>query len=349
MPPLLFVPAAAAPDAGRGVAKQTALTLARLDERLRAERSSLADALAVTVYLRRAADFAAMNDEYRQAFRGAPPTRTTIVSDPLGAPGDAASVEISVVAAPAGGERRAVHPSTWMASPNPYSYAIRTGELLFLSGLLARNGRDNSVVNGDIAVQTKAVIENAKDLLEAAGLALAHVVSARVFLTDLADVADMNRVYREYFGESPPARATVGAQLTAPPYKVEMTFIASAGPRRAVDVDAGGAKNPTLSAAVVADDIVFVSGLIAPDDQLGDPAVETRAIVTRLESVLRGAGSSLASVRDAVVYGASPEAARTAAAICRNTFAHDAAVTPAHAMLVTAKATVEIMTIARRG
>jgi len=342
--PLLFVPATAAPDAGPGIAKQTALTLARLEERLRVEHSSLADAAAVTVYLRRAADFAAMNDEYRQAFRGTPPTRTTVVTDPLASPDDGALVEMSIVAAAAGTERRGVHPSSWIASPNPYSYAIRSGDLLFLSGLLARNGRDNSVINGDIAVQTRAVIDNAKDLLEAAGLALSHIVSARVFLTDLADFAEMNRVYREQFADAPPARATVGTNLTAPPYKVEMTFIASAGQRRTIDGD--GPKNPNLSAAVAAGDRVFASGMLAPDTSFGDPAAETRAILARLEPVLRAAGSSPSQVRDAIVYGASPEAARTAAAICRTTFGHEAAVTAAHVSLATAKATVEIMTIA---
>jgi len=344
--PLLFVPALAAPDAGPGITKQTALTLARLDERLRAEHSSLADALAVTVYLRRAAHFAAMNDEYRQAFRGTPPTRTTVVTDPLTSSDDGTLVEMSIVAAPTGTERRAAHPSSWIASPNPYSYAIRAGDLLFLSGLLARNGRDNSVIDGDIAAQTKAVIGNAKDLLEAAGLALAHIVSARVFLTDLADFGEMNRVYREQFPDAPPARATVGTSLTATPYKVEMTFIASAGQRRAIDGE--GPKNPNLSAAVAADDLVFASGMLAPDASLGDPAAETRAILARLEPVLRAAGSSPSQVRDAIVYGTSPETARTAAAICRATFGHEAAVTPAHAALVTPKATVEIMTIARR-
>jgi 2-iminobutanoate/2-iminopropanoate deaminase len=346
MPPLLFLPATSAPDAGPGIAKQTALTLARLDERLRAERSSLADAIALTVYLRRASDFAAMNDEYRQAFRGTPPTRTTVVTDPLAAADPGALVEMSAAAVPGGTDRRAVHPSAWMASPNPYSYAVRSGDLLLLSGLLARNGRDNTVINGDIAVQTKAVIDNAKDLLDAAGLALSHVVSARVFLTDLGDFQEMNRVYREHFPDAPPARATVGTSLTAPPYKVEMTFIAADGQRRAVGGD--GPKNPNLSAAVVAGDFVFASGMLAPDDQLGDPAVETRAVLKRIESTLAAAGSSTAGVRDAIVYGTSPEAARTAAAICRNTFPHDAAVTAAHASLVTAKATVEIMTIAKR-
>src|SRR5438132_9704807 len=104
----LFVPGTAAPDAGADVGRQTALTLARLDEHLRASRSSLADAVALTVYLRRATDFPAMNDAYRQAWTGAPPTRTTLVLAPQ-APG--ADVEISAVAVPAGSDRRPVHPS----------------------------------------------------------------------------------------------------------------------------------------------------------------------------------------------------------------------------------------------
>jgi enamine deaminase RidA (YjgF/YER057c/UK114 family) len=113
-------------------------------------------------------------------------------------------------------------------------------------------------------------------------------------------------------------------------------------------VDGDGPRNPNLSAAIVADDLVFASGILAPTDHLGDPAVETRAILQRIESTLGAAGSSSAAVRDAIVYGASPEAARTAAAICRNAFPHDAAITAAHASLATPKATVEIMTIARR-
>src|SRR6187402_188698 len=192
---LLFIPVTAAADTGADVARQTTLALARIDEQLRAERSSLADAVVITVYLRQAADFAAMNDAYRQAWQGAAPTRTTVVTDllPRGA-----HVQISAVAVPSGGERRTVHPAAWMASPNPYSYAIRTGDLLFLSGLVARNGRDNTAVSGSVAAQTKTVMDNARELLEAAGLSFPHVVSARAFLPNLDDFAEFNRVYREY-------------------------------------------------------------------------------------------------------------------------------------------------------
>jgi enamine deaminase RidA (YjgF/YER057c/UK114 family) len=82
MPPLIFIPATSAPDAGPDVAAQTVFTLARLDERLHAERSALAYVVATTVYLRRASDFQAMNDVYRQGWPGGPPTRTTLVVDP---------------------------------------------------------------------------------------------------------------------------------------------------------------------------------------------------------------------------------------------------------------------------
>src|SRR5204863_8967986 len=103
---------------------------------------SLADAVVITVYLRRAADFPAMNEAYRQAWKSAPPTRTTVVVDPA-TPG--ADVEISAVAVPSGSDRRPIHPASWMASPNPYSYGIRSRDTLFLSGLIPRNGRDNTV------------------------------------------------------------------------------------------------------------------------------------------------------------------------------------------------------------
>src|SRR5258708_35028255 len=137
----VFAPATAAPDAGADISRQTAVTLARLDERLRAERSSLADAVVITAYLRRAPDFPAMNDAYRQAWKGAPPTRTTVVVEPQ-APG--AVVEMSAVAVPAGADRRIVTPASWMASPNPHSYCIRSGDTLFPSGPVPRNGKGHT-------------------------------------------------------------------------------------------------------------------------------------------------------------------------------------------------------------
>ena len=134
----------------------------------------------MTVYLRSAADFPAMNDIYKTFWPKDPPTRTTVIAD-LVLP---TAVEISMIAVPAGAERIMIHPADWAKSPNPYSYAIRTGDTLFLSGLVPRNGRDNTAVGGDISVQTKAVMENAAELLKAAGMDFDNVVSARMYLPD---------------------------------------------------------------------------------------------------------------------------------------------------------------------
>jgi enamine deaminase RidA (YjgF/YER057c/UK114 family) len=345
MPHPIFVSATTAPDGGADAAAQTSAVLARLGERLKAEGSSLADALVITVYLRKAADFAAMNDAYKQAWPKLPPTRTTVVTELADA---GALVAMSAVAVPAGGERRLVHPASWMVSPNPYSYGLRSGDTLYLSGLISRNGRDNSVVNGDITVQTKTVLDNARELLDAAGLSLEHVVSARVFLTDAADFDAMNRTYRESFPDAPPARATVIAALTGPAYKVEMTFVASAGQRRVVAGD--GAANPNLSASIAAGDTAYVSGLLPGADAVagGDAAAQVKDVVKRVEAQLVRCGMTKSDVRDLLVYATDADAARAASAECRATFGTSAAITTALVSLVMARARVEIMTIAAK-
>ena len=345
MPHLIFIPATAAADTSADLATQTSMALARVDERLRGARSSLADALAITVYLRRAADFPGMNEVYRQAFAAAPPTRTTVATDLLTA---GAHLEIAAVGAPGGADRRIVHPPAWMASPNPYSYAIRSGETLFLSGLIARNGKDNSIVTGDVATQTRAVMENARELLDAAGLSFSHLVSARAFLPDLADFAEFNRVYREFVGADRPARATVGANLTASAYKVEITFVASAGTRQAIETAAQ--PSPNLSAAVKAGNSLYLSGLLPEADVMKeDAAAQTRDILRKLDALLARAGFSRNDVRDLLVYATDAEAARAAEAACRAAFGERVALTSPLVRLAAAGARVEIMTYAERG
>lgn len=344
MSQLVFVPATAAADSGADITRQTTLALARIDERLRADRSSLADAVVMTVYLKHASDFAAMNDAYRQAWTRTPPTRTTVVVDPL-TPG--ALVEIAAVAARSGADRRVVHPSAWMTSPNPYSYAIRAGDMLFLSGLIARNGVDNSVVSGDVATQTRAVMENARALLEAAGLNLTHLVSARAFLTDLKDFAEFNRVYREFVGSERPARATVGVALTGQNYNVEVTFVASAVAKQGIETTAQ--PSPNLSAAVKTGKALFVSGLLAEADTIArGPEAETREIVRKLDAILSKAGYARDDLRELLVYVTDDEAGPIALAECRAAFGSSLAASAVRAGLAAPGARVEIMSYAEQ-
>jgi 2-iminobutanoate/2-iminopropanoate deaminase len=94
------------------------------------------------------------------------------------------------------------------AAVGPYSQAVAAGPFVFCSGQIPLN-QAGELVQGDIVVQTVQVLENLKVVLAAAGLTLGHVVKTTVFLADLADFAEMNRVYAEYFTEHPPARSTI--------------------------------------------------------------------------------------------------------------------------------------------
>ena len=180
-----------------------------------------------------------------------PPARTTVVVPLL----NEGLVEISAVAVPDGGERVVVNPSGWMVAPNPYSYGIKSGNTLFLAGLISRNGKDNAAIKGDMAAQTKTVMDNGAAVLKAAGMSLADVVSSRIYITDTAAFQEMNTAYRTYFPTDPPARATVKAQLTSADYIVEITMVAvKSSNRTAVTTPAAdgtpGAKNANLSSAI---------------------------------------------------------------------------------------------------
>lgn len=275
-------------------AAQTRRILQRLSEVLAASGSSLEQAVATTVYLKSAADFQVMNDAYRTFWTKEPPTRTTVITDLL----LDASVEIAMVAVPTGAERRVIHPAGWASSPNPYSYAIRTGDTVFLSGLVPRNGRDNTAVKGDIRTQTRAVMDNAGELLNAAGLDHSDIVSARVYLPDASVFPQMNEVYRGYFQKAPPpARATVKAGLAGPDYAVEMTFVASSAPRDAI------APGQNLSSAIRAGNRLYVSGVLGNTaENAGDAAAQTREVMARIAKTLDTAGYTPAHVVDGLVY-----------------------------------------------
>ncbi len=94
------------------------------------------------------------------------------------------------------------------AAVGPYSQAVAAGPFVFVSGQIPLNPQ-GEMVQGDIVVQTVQVIENLKAVLEAAKLSLKDVVKTTVFLKDMADFAEMNRVYAELFPEKPPARSTI--------------------------------------------------------------------------------------------------------------------------------------------
>ena len=283
---------------------QTRATIEQISGVLQKSGSSLANVASVNVYISNAADFAAMNEVYRTFWPKDPPVRTTIVSD-LVIPG--ALVEMSMIAIPNGGERVVIHPSDWIKSPNPYSYGIRSGDTLFLAGLVARNGKDNSVVEGDMTTQTKAVLDNAGQILKAAGMGFENVVSSRVFITDQSRFQEMNKAYVPYFPKEPPARATVVAPLTGPQYQVEIQLVASRLPKRVITTPMAdgspGKPSATLSSAIEVGNRLYLSGILGSNKEtLGDAEKQTLEIMNRVGRTMKAAGYDWQHVVDGIVY-----------------------------------------------
>ncbi|HEY7717023.1 MAG TPA: RidA family protein [Candidatus Binatia bacterium] len=91
----------------------------------------------------------------------------------------------------------------------PYEQAIKVGEFVYCSGQIPLDPSTGNVVDGDITVQTRRVMENLRAVVEAAGSSFERVVKTTVFLKNIADFAAMNAVYAEYLGAAKPARSTV--------------------------------------------------------------------------------------------------------------------------------------------
>lgn len=118
-----------------------------------------------------------------------------------------------------------------------YPHARRAGGLIFVSGVSSRRAdnsydgvevRSDGTVELDIRRQTRAVIENIRAILRAAGADLEHVVDATVFLVDMDDYAGMNEVYNEYFDAATgPSRTTIGVrQLPGRHLLIEIKVVA---------------------------------------------------------------------------------------------------------------------------
>jgi len=108
----------------------------------------------------------------------------------------------------------------------PYSQAIRFGNILYSSGQIALDPATGNLVDGDFAAQVRRVFENLKAVLTAAGTDFSRVVKATVYLTDLANFVTLNEIYASYFGDTKPARTTVGVSQLPKSALVEIDLIA---------------------------------------------------------------------------------------------------------------------------
>ena len=105
--------------------------------------------------------------------------------------------------------KQVIHTEHAPAAVGPYSQAIVANGFVFTAGQIPLIPSEGKLIDGDIQVQTRQVLENLSEVLEAAGSNLANVVKTTVFLNSMDDFAKMNEIYAEFFGESSPGRSTV--------------------------------------------------------------------------------------------------------------------------------------------
>ncbi len=123
--------------------------------------------------------------------------------------------------------RQAVSTPTAPAAIGPYSQAIKTGTLLFLSGQIPIDPATGNLVEGGIEAQTRQVFKNIGEILKAGGASFDAVVSATVYLIDMNDFTKVNEIYATYFSSPAPARATVQVARLPKDCRVEIQVTAS--------------------------------------------------------------------------------------------------------------------------
>ena len=112
------------------------------------------------------------------------------------------------------------------AAVGPYSQAINTGPLVFVSGQIPFDPATGEIVPGDVQDQTRQSLKNVREVLLAAGSSMDKIVKATVFITDMNDFPKINEVYAEFFPENPPARACVEVSRLPKDVNVEIEAIA---------------------------------------------------------------------------------------------------------------------------
>jgi len=114
----------------------------------------------------------------------------------------------------------------FLARVGPYSHIVEAGEFLYLSGMVPVDIENNIRITNDVSKGTELILNNIKRALEHVGSSMNKVVKVTVFLSDMAYFDDMNKVYKTFFPEKPPARSCVAVKTLPGNFPVEIEAIA---------------------------------------------------------------------------------------------------------------------------
>jgi 2-iminobutanoate/2-iminopropanoate deaminase len=136
--------------------------------------------------------------------------------------------------------KKSVFTSDAPAAIGPYSQGVRVGRFLFCSGQIPLDPKSGQIVSGDIASQTRRVMDNIGAILKAEGVTFDNIVKTTIFLANLGDFQTVNEAYGSYFKEDPPARSTVQVSALPRGANVEIEVIAAVAEAEQTAYDTSG-------------------------------------------------------------------------------------------------------------
>ena len=173
--------------------------------------------------------------------------------------------------------------------------AIDADDYVYISGQGPRS--PEGALPATLSAQVRQSLDNVKSLVEAAGLTMENVVYTQVYLEDVTQYTELNKVWAEYFPKTPPARAVLGvARVPDSPLQIMAVAVRDLRDRRAVS-PANYPANGLVSPGILTHDRLFVSGMQGIDPATGkvpdDPAAQVDLALDGVEAVVKAAGLDL--------------------------------------------------------
>jgi reactive intermediate/imine deaminase len=175
------------------------------------------------------------------------------------------------------------------------SSSVDAGDYIYISGQGPRSA-DGSL-SATFAPKARQALNNLKSVVETAGLTMDHVVYTTVYLTDISQYEEMNHVFGEFFGKTPPARAVLGvAGLPDPPIEINAVVVRDISERRAVYPPNYKSDEP-FSPGILTHDRLFVSAMpgasTSGDKASDDPSAQVDFALDRMKAIVEAAGMDL--------------------------------------------------------
>ena len=202
---------------------------------------------------------------------------------------------------PAGAQAqpRAATPQQAPAQSNDFGpRSVDAGDYLYVSGQGPR--RPDGSTPANFAEQARQSLENVRAVVEAAGLTMEHVVYFQVYLEDIREYGELNKVFAEYFPKTPPTRAVLGvARVPEPPIEITAVAVHDLAGKQPVSPP-NYKPDAAYSPAMLTHDRLFVSTMPGSDPSNGkipdEPAAQVDFALDRMKAVVEAAGLKLSNV-----------------------------------------------------